>query len=496
MTDSSRDQSDDAPWYAGISRYQWIVLVIASLGWVFDVFEGQIFVASSEEAMPSFIARDAERAGGTLSTEDRDRLKLYYNNTAFAAFLLGGALGGIVFGRLSDRIGRKRTMTVTILFYSLFTCLSAFSVEWWHLAALRFLVAMGVGGEWAVASALVFEEFPPRARAHVGGIFHASSVLGTFLAVAATQLFIANREVSAWIVAQATAWGISDPQLAASVPWRLGFAVGALPALLIIWIRASLREPVEWQRAREDAARGVAHETGRIGELFGPELLRNSLVGFALAAVGLATFWGVHIHGKATMRMAGQRAIDALPTPPTDAVKSATLQSWDNLGMFLVTSGGGLGLISFGPLSQRLGRRLGFALYHIGGLASAGLLFGWLLRDPETLTPSVLYWLLPVFGFLTLGLHAGYAIYFPELFPTRLRGTGAGFCFNGGRFAAAPILFLSGWLQRGGLHWGPINIEPIGLAKSCLWLSSLYLLGLVVLAFAPETRRRPKTSGA
>ena len=125
-------------WYHGITRYQWLVLLIASLGWVFDVFEGQIFVASMNEAMPSLVP--AETTEGQISQ---------YNNIALGAFLLGGALGGIFFGMLSDRIGRTKTMSITILFYSVFTCLSAFSQEWWHMAGLRFLVAMGVGGEWA-----------------------------------------------------------------------------------------------------------------------------------------------------------------------------------------------------------------------------------------------------------------------------------------------------------------------------------------------------------
>jgi MFS family permease len=490
MSSPPREHDDAAPWYAGVTRYQWTVLVIASLGWVFDVFEGQIFVASSEEAMPSFIDRDAAAAGVAIDPQERTRLTLFYNNTAFAAFLLGGAVGGIVFGRLSDRLGRKRTMTLTILFYSLFTCVSALSIEWWHLAALRFLVAMGVGGEWAVASTLVFEEFPKRARAHVGGIFHASSVLGTYLAVAATQLFIGNQQVNASITAFAQNWGVTDPILARSVPWRLGFALGAVPALLIIWIRRSLREPEEWLRVREAAAQGHAPDTGRISELFASDLRRNTLVGFALAAVGLATFWGVHIHGKATMRQAGERDIAAREVPPDALARTAELKRWDNLGMFLVTTGGGIGLVCFGPISQRLGRRPTFFLYHAGAILSAALLFGWLQRSPATLTPAVLSWLLPIFGFLTLGMHAGYAIYFPELFPTRLRSTGGGFCFNGGRIAAAPILFLSGWLQRDGFHLGPLHVPPIGLAWSCLLLSGLYLLGILVLVAAPETRTR------
>ena len=167
---SSIETDEKLKWYEGITRYQWTVLIIASLGWIFDVFEGQIFVASMNEAMPSLVSQEN---AANIPT---------YNNIALAAFLLGGAVGGIFFGMLSDRIGRTRTMSITILFYSLFTCISAFSQQWWHMAGFRFLVAMGVGGEWAIASAMVNEVFPKRSRAHVGGIFHASSVFGTYLA--------------------------------------------------------------------------------------------------------------------------------------------------------------------------------------------------------------------------------------------------------------------------------------------------------------------------
>src|SRR5690348_8227017 len=174
-------QQVDGPWYAGITRYQWLVLIVASLGWVFDVFEGQIFVASMKEAMPSLLSPGVSE--GDVA---------FYNNIALGAFNLGGALGGVLFGMLSDRVGRKKTLTYTILMYSLFTCLSAFAASWWQLAGYRFLVALGVGGEWAVASALVAEVFTPRARAHSQAIFHASSVLGTYLAVAAGTLVVAN----------------------------------------------------------------------------------------------------------------------------------------------------------------------------------------------------------------------------------------------------------------------------------------------------------------
>lgn len=467
---------DDRKWYQGITRYQWLVLVIACLGWVFDIFEGQIFVASMNEAMPTFIARETGPGGEPLSDQARAGRAARYNNIALAAFLAGGAIGGILFGILSDRIGRKRTLSLTILFYSLFTCLSAFSMEWWHLAGLRFLVAMGVGGEWAVASAMVFEVFPRRARAHVGGIFHASSVLGTYLAVAAGVFIIANEPLNEWFIAQARNAGITDEWILGSLKWRIGFALGALPALLIIWIRLSLREPESWQRAREAAQQDATRQVGRIGDLFARRLLRNTLVGFTLAAVGMATFWGVHIYGKNQMQAAASARL--LPpghelTAEQAAAATATVKRYEMLGMFLVTTGGGLGLICFGPISQALGRRRAFLGYHVGGLLSGVGLFQ--ISIPE----EMLYVALPVFGFLTLGMHAGYAIYFPELFPTRLRGTGAGFCFNGGRLAAAPMLFATGWLQE---HYG------LTLNQACAQLSGLYLLGILVLLFAPETR--------
>lgn len=470
-------------WYQGITRYQWLVLLIACLGWVFDIFEGQIFVASMNEAMPTFIAQQVDADGQPLTAKAIEGKKSLYNNIALGAFLIGGAIGGIVFGILSDKIGRKKTMSLTILFYSLFTCLSAFSMDWWHLAGFRFLVAMGVGGEWAVASAMVFEVFPRRSRAHVGGIFHASSVLGTYLAIAAGAYIIGNSALDEPLIGLAKSVGITSESVLGSLKWRVGFAIGALPALLIIWIRASLREPDSWQKAQDIAKLDTTQQVGRISELFASGLIRNTFVGFTLAAVGMATFWGVHIHGRMKMRDAGERVILADQGEMDGDQKKAyfaenkeandRLKSFEMLGMFLVTTGGGIGLICFGPISQAIGRRAAFLFFHLGGLVSALALF----QIPSGL--PLLYLTLPVFGFLTLGMHAGYAIYFPELFPTRLRGTGSGFCFNGGRIAAAPMLFAVGWLR---------NSYGFSLGEACSTLSVLYLVGAIVLLAAPETR--------
>ena len=562
MTDSRSPApgADQQRWYEGITRYQWTVLIIASLGWVFDVFEGQIFVASMNEAMKSLVEE-----GAPVAT---------YNNIALGAFLFGGAIGGIGFGMLSDRIGRKKTMSLTILFYSAFTCLSALSMAWWHLAAFRLLVAIGVGGEWAVASTLVAEEFPQRARARVSGIFHASSVFGTYLAVAA----------GVWIVGNPMFRSEEHPELS----WRLGFVVGALPALLILWIRRSLKEPESWERARAQADAGQAQSMGRISDLFRGDLLRPTLVGVSLAAVGLATFWGAHIFGRNLMRRdatayfvpvpadearvtvredvrrewlqpvfitAREDAIEELqardqavpnatrqdelfetverqylaaawqnvksfavepdpdagtsrvraefPPDPQNPSSQTTqevaggltaedasfvresmlavrlridqkLKNWEMFGMLLATTGGGLGLLAFGPFCEWVGRRPAFLIFHLGGLIVAVLTF----QFASGL--GLLTVVLPIFGFFTLGMHAGYAIYFPELYPTRLRGTGGGFCFNAARMIVPPILILSGWVQ------------DLDLPKEDAWslLSLLYLVGAIVIAFAPETKGR------
>ncbi|MFP6899877.1 MAG: MFS transporter, partial [Opitutales bacterium] len=275
-------EMDKRKWYQGVTRYQWLVLLIASLGWVFDIFEGQIFVASMRDAMPDLLG----------VTPDSESVRIW-NDRAFGFFLLGGAFGGVVFGMVSDRIGRSKTLIMTILFYSLFTCLSAFSQEPWHMVALRFLVAMGVGGEWAVASAMVAEVMPKRSRPVMSSIFHASSVFGTLLAIATIALLIGNHELNALLAEQ----GIDG--------WRMGFAIGVLPALLTLWIRWKLREPESWIAARDRAKEDKTQPTGRLADLFSPAHRRNTIVGVTLATIGLVTFWGGHIYGKnALMRKA------------------------------------------------------------------------------------------------------------------------------------------------------------------------------------------------
>lgn len=449
-------RTKDSPWWKGVTRYQWLVLLIASLGWIFDIFEGQIFVTSMNEMMASLLPPD-------VPADKRDAV----TKIALGVFLVGGAVGGVFFGMLSDRIGRARTMVITILVYSIFTCMTAFAQEAWQVIVLRFFVAMGIGGEWAVASAMVAEVFPKWARVRSLGIFHATSTLGSYLAIAAGAFIVGNPALNTEAI----------PDL----NWRLAFGIGVLPALLTIWIRVKLKEPESWKKAREIAKTDPTKRTGRIGDLFKGELRRRTLVGVALAAIGLATFWGVKIYGRNLMRSAAEREVISQQSKSFQGEEAALEANFSEIkktemkGHFLVMTGGLLGMLAFGPISERIGRRGAFSFFFIGGFASSALLFG-LFTD---MSIGFYWWALPVFGFLVSGIHAGYAIYFPELFPSRLRGTGGGLCFNLGRIIAAPVLFLTAWMQ------GSMGFTT---NQTAAWLSVFFLLGLIIVRYAPETQ--------
>lgn len=250
-------EGDNAPWYSGVTGYQWLVLVIASAGWVFDAFEGQLYNITRVDLLADL-----------LNVASTDPAAKRWGDQLIAVFLVGGTLGGIVFGMLADRFGRQPIMAATILFYSVFSGLTYFATEMWQVAVLRFLVALGVGGEWAVAATLVAEVFPARARAHASGIFHATSILGIWLAALAG--------------------------LAVGSQWRYAYLIGIVPALLVLWVRTSIHEPERWQQA---VAQG-----DRLGSLW--DLFSNrrwavpAIFGILLAAVGLGTFWGVVVAGQ------------------------------------------------------------------------------------------------------------------------------------------------------------------------------------------------------
>ena len=413
-------------WYREVTKYQWLVLTIASLGWIFDAFEGQLFNITRSNMLPELLDVPANHP-----------LVNAWGERLLGVFLIGGTLGGWIFSSLADKWGRKPVMALTILCYSIFSGMTAWATEIWHVGVLRFLVAMGVGGEWAVGAALVAEIFPRHARERASVIFHASSVVGLWLA-AAVGILVGTQ-------------------------WRTAYLIGVVPALLVLWVRSGVKEPEKWQAAKQLKTDRMGSFVDLLGDA---RWRRHALLGALLAMVGLATFWGVVVAGKDL----AAKLLEELGDP------NAQSKSIVAFG-FIQTAGAGVGMLAFGPLSSRWGRRNTFAFMHVFAFLLS-LTVCWLPFYLHSYTCMLL--LLPWFGFFAQGIHAGYALYFPELFPTHLRATGAGFCFNTGRLLAAPVLF---WVSA-----DLKEVLDLRLAVSCL--AFLFLLGLVILPFLPETRGR------
>lgn len=422
-TDSSHP--DKMAWYREVTAYQWFVLALASAGWAFDIYEGQIFNITRTQLLADILHSEAD------APEVR-----YWGEVLLGIFLVGGALGGIVFGSLADRWGRRPTLIATILMYSVFSGLTFFAQTLWEVALLRFLVAIGTGGEWSVAAALVAEVFPARARAHAGSIFQATSILGTWLAALAG--------------------------LAVKAEWRYVYLLGVLPAILIVFIRTRVAEPTTWIKTEAKVPGGSLREL-----LTHPTWRRRAILGLLLASVGLGTYWGVTVAGQDLAR-------DVLVRQGVDQAEAQEKAKFAY--GFVQATGGGLGLLAFGPLAVWLGRRWSFLLFLVASLIVVPLT----CYGPSNYGQMLV--LLPLYGFCTLGFHAGFAVFFPELFPTHLRATGAGFCFNGGRLVAASVLVFSGWLKA---------LQGQDLRLAITLLSLLFLPGILLIWLLPETKGKP-----
>ena len=348
-------------------------------------------------------------------------------------------------------------MMITILLYSMFTGLSALSTGFWDFSLYRFLTGLGVGGEFAVGVALVAETMPPRARPYALSSLQAISAFGNvtaaLLAMAMGSLFAGGYVSSVW---------------------RPLFVVGALPALLALVIRRHLREPEQWTHAAHDDK--VAARLGSYRELLGhPVWRRHALIGLGLAFSGVVGLWAI---GFFTMDLVGNvltRKFEASGQSETQVI--SRVAHWKGMTSLMINCGAFLGMYGFGVVTQRIGRKPAFAISFIASLLSTAAVFGFLREFWQ------IFVLVPVMGFCQLSLFAGYAIYFPELFPTHLRSTGTSFCYNVGRFVAALGPYLLAMLtSKVFAH----TAEPLRYAG--LTMCSIFLVGLLLLPFAPRPR--------
>jgi MFS family permease len=429
-------------WWHELNRYHWFVLVVAALGWLFDCLDQQLFNLARVPAMKELL-----RAGQDPQA---------YGAYATSIFLLGWATGGLAFGVLGDRIGRAKTMMWTILIYSLCTGLSALSTGFWDFAFYRFITGLGVGGEFAVGVALLAEVMPPRARPYALSVLQALSAVGN---------------ISAALIGMA--FGKLEESGAIGSAWRWMFVIGAVPALLALVIRSRLKEPEIWRAAREKK-----EKLGSYKELFAhPRWRKNAFVGLALAFAGVVGLWGIVFFSIDLTRSVTSKIFAAQGLTPSEISGRTTF--WAGVASMMLNIGAFFGMYVFGVVTQRIGRKPAFAITFILALISTASVF-WFMDETNDV-----FWMFPVMGFCVLSLFAGYAIYFPELFPTYLRSTGTSFCYNVGRFVAASGPFLLGKLTMAYSGYP----EPMRYAG--ITMCAVFLLGLCVLPFAPETRNQP-----
>ena len=402
-----------------------LVLLAAFLGWMFDGLEMGIFPLVARPALQQMQAN----AGGGMS----DTFVGHWMGIITALFLIGAAIGGVFFGWLGDRVGRVRAMSLSILCYSVFTGLAYFSQEPWHLGGLRFLAALGMGGEWALGVALVMEVWPENRRPLLAGIIGAAANVGfALIAVIAIRFHVTHDS------------------------WRFVLLIGTLPAVLTFFIRLFVPESERWENV------AAAHPDRRpLREVRQPPYLRPTLLATAFCAIALIGTWGT---------------LQWLPLW-ADQMTGGVMPGAKAQTAMLSAFGAIAGCVMGGWTGGLFGRRVTFFTLCLGSLITCLVMF----NTVSTFGP-VFMGLTFIAGMFTASFYGWFPLYLPELFPTRIRATGQGLAYNAGRVFAAV-----GALQMGAL----IQHFDGSYARAGAVITLVYALGLVFVWFAPETKGRP-----
>lgn len=418
-----------------VSRAAWLALAAALLGWAFDGVEMGLFPLAAGPAL------------GELRPGDQSQGM--WMSVFYAAFLLGAAAGGGIFGWLGDRYGRVRAMTWSVLVYSVFSGACGLVGEAWQLAALRFVSSLGMGGEWALGVALVMEVWPARYRPVLAGLIGAAANVG-FLLVAWAGLQVAALADGLRVLGLPEAWVAT---LAAHSGWRLLMVLGAAPALLTFFLRMFVPESQAWKQAANRAA------PPRLAEAFAPGLRRSTLLATALATVVLLGAWGsVQWLPKLADTLAGR----------IDGTRSYT--------QMMLAAGIIIGAFCAPLAAQVFNRRVVYAVMCLLSLIACAVVF----RTTQVWGGAFLIGVFAI-GLTTGSFYGWLPLYLPELFPTRLRATAQGFAYNAGR-----VLTTIGVLAGGQL------VDAFGgdYARMCAITSLVFAVGLAVIPFCPETKGR------
>ncbi len=449
--------TDGLPWYKHLTRYHWFVFIIASAAWFFDCLDQRLFSLARIPALTEL-----------MKLQPGDPAVGAFAKVVTAWFLIGWGIGGMIFGSLGDRYGRAKMLTLTILIYSAFTGLSYFSHNKIDFTICRFLTGLGVGGVFGLAVALIAETVPSTARAQCLGLLQVLSTVGNVSAGFA-KMFIDSLE--------------KNHTIAAGSGWRFMFLIGALPAVMIIFTRGYLKEPASWLKLRDDGLLAKGNIFTPYLNLLSDKRWRKNLVfGTLIASTGVIGLWAI-----------GEYAVDLQKTvfasyykaaiPPIAADKIGPMVNDAVTWAYMLNMlGAALGMWAFTWFANAVGRRPAFLIGFLFAMVVTAFVY-WKMESPADA-----YWMMPLMGAAQLGVFAGFAIYLPELFPSRLRSTGTSFCYNFGRFAAAAGSFYSAVLTKevfGGYA------APLPLRYSAIAMCSLFLIGIVTVIFAPETKGKP-----
>lgn len=444
-------------WTTGLTGYHWFVFLVASAAWFFDCLDQRLFSLARNPALTALMPGAEPSVVQSTGKE------------VTAVFLIGWGIGGLIFGALGDRYGRAKMLTLTVLIYSIFTGLTFFSKTYWDFALFRFLTGVGVGGVFGLAVALIAESLPDSARTGALGMLQVLSTIGN-IAAAFFNILID--------------WLQSAGHIQPGEGWRYMFLVGAIPSLLVIATGRYLHEPERWLRAKEEGTLPKGSILAPYAALVADRTWRKNLVvGAILASTGVIGLWAIAEYAVDIQKLVFKAYYVAeLGTSASPEEIASKVTRAITIAYVLNMLGAGVGMWIFTKLAQWYGRRPAFAMGFTAAMLTTALVY-WKMNSPLDA-----YWMMPLMGAAQLSVFAGFAIYLPELFPSRLRSTGTSFCYNLGRFAAAGGSFFSAALatQAFGQFESPLKERYAAIA-----MCSIFLVGLATLPFAPETKDQP-----